>query len=240
MKTLVENVKCEESKDTIETTVQKLHMEENFAYIDLPNMILKDPEQIKFTMMENTLDKMGNHGSLRVKTIKNAFKVIIDNIVCRETKAAMAILNNISVRRWVSICRANKRTKKAKYKLQEDPEKLDIESFVGSLKFSNTILDKWEKCGRDYKEDIEKFKRLIRKLVRTRNKILTHLKSNHDFLYSSKLYEHFMKQDHVTISEMANWFKDTPYVNPHELFDIPKKTTKEDEYQGDELTEYSP
>ena len=37
--------------------------------------------------------------------------------------------------------------------------------------------------------------------------------------------------------EMVNELKDTQYVNPHYLWDIPKKTHNKDMYDNGELTE---
>lgn len=232
----MEAVKYEERKDSLENQVSKLRMEENFAYIDLPNMIEKNPEQIKFTMIDDARERIGNYGSMRVDLIKNAFKTIIDNIVCGETKAIIAILNHMPVRKWVAISKENKRTKKDKYKLKEDSDKSNIYNCVENLYFSDTIVERWENWGRDYKIEIDKLKRIVRKLIRTRNKIFKILKITHEFFYSSKIYEGYQKQDYVTVCEMANWFKGTPFVQAHELYEIPKKATNRDEYKDDELT----
>ena len=91
--------------------IEKLKIEENFIYDELPKMIKIDPSQIRLTMIERSLELIGNYGTERIKYLKERFRDIINNIVSLESKTIVAWLNHISVRKWVAISKAARSSK---------------------------------------------------------------------------------------------------------------------------------
>ena len=70
--------------------IEKLKIEEQFVYDELPKMIKTDPSQIRLTMIERSLELVGNYGSERIKYLKEKFREIINNIVSLESKTIIA------------------------------------------------------------------------------------------------------------------------------------------------------
>ena len=101
MKTLeIENNQLKRTKErsigtNIESLMQKLESESQYASEMLPWMIKNDPEKVRFTMLDQTMDNIGSYGNYRIQLIKNWFKIIIENIVDDKIKAIAAWLNNI-------------------------------------------------------------------------------------------------------------------------------------------------
>ena len=96
----IENIQLKRTKErsignNIESLMQKLESEFQYASEMLPWMIKNDPEQVRFTMLDQTMDNIGSYGSYRIQLIKNWFKIIIENIVDDKIKAIAAWLNNI-------------------------------------------------------------------------------------------------------------------------------------------------
>jgi len=73
----------EEVKDTYQENIQD---SEKFAYEDFPKMFKERPEQVKFTMIHETFEKLNNSSPLRINLIKNAFTTILDSILAPDTK----------------------------------------------------------------------------------------------------------------------------------------------------------
>jgi len=60
--------------------------EEKFCYEQLPKMLQEQPTNVRFTLLDRALDKIGVYGSERIKAIKDAFRFIIDNVCPIEAK----------------------------------------------------------------------------------------------------------------------------------------------------------
>jgi hypothetical protein len=82
--------KEEEKEEGIDSLLEKLRSEEDFFLTTLPRMIRNDPDKVKFTMFEQSKELVGNYGSIRVKLLKKAFRVIFDNLITKTTKVGVA------------------------------------------------------------------------------------------------------------------------------------------------------
>ena len=90
LKELVESSKPDPEDSTALNKHEVLINEEKYAYINLPKLLKVDPEKVRFTMIDQTLDVVGDYGSKRVTLIKDCFRTIIDNIMSIESKALFA------------------------------------------------------------------------------------------------------------------------------------------------------
>ena len=76
----------------------------------------------------------------------------------------------------------------------------------------------------------------MKKLVRIRNKIFWSLKKLHEFRQEDFMLN-FQKEDHTCLLEIVNRLKDTKFFDLCSLWEIKRKSTVDDEYKDDELTE---
>ena len=63
-------------------------------------------DDVKFTMIDQSYEKIGNSGIYRIQLIKDWFRKIIDNIVTTDYKAFFAILNSMSYEKWLNSVKA--------------------------------------------------------------------------------------------------------------------------------------
>lgn len=66
-------------------------------------MLKEQPDLVKFTMLDTTLEKLGAYGSERVKAIKNSFNFIIENILPLELRGLYGYFNNVSIDDWTKV-----------------------------------------------------------------------------------------------------------------------------------------
>mmetsp|Transcript_28730 Transcript_28730/g.32845 ORF Transcript_28730/g.32845 Transcript_28730/m.32845 type:complete len:117 (+) Transcript_28730:220-570(+) len=104
---------------------KKLHNEESYAYDILQKKLIEDPDQVKFTMLDQTYESMGCYGKFRIDLIKSSFRTIIDNVIPPEYKAFFAVLNSMSIDKYVELCSSNDSDEKKqnkRFKASEDSE----------------------------------------------------------------------------------------------------------------------
>jgi len=51
------------------------------------------------------------------------------------------------------------------------------------------------------------------------------------------VYNNYNKQDFLAFSQLFNELRNSEHLRPHTLWDIPKRTTSGDIYEGGELSE---
>jgi hypothetical protein len=60
----------EDKEETLTSLLKKLKEEVDFQEQKIPQMIRNNPENVKYTMIEETKDLIGEFGSLRMKILK--------------------------------------------------------------------------------------------------------------------------------------------------------------------------
>jgi hypothetical protein len=64
-------------------------------------MLREQPELVRFTLIDDTLVKIGTYGTERISAIKDSFKFIIENILPLEMKGLYGFFNNVSIEDWI-------------------------------------------------------------------------------------------------------------------------------------------
>jgi len=87
----LENNKLKELVETCEkpnqlNEISQLKKIEDFTFEEIPKMMEKDPEKVRFTMIEEEIDKISNFADERVNLIKNSFRTILDSIDSPDSK----------------------------------------------------------------------------------------------------------------------------------------------------------
>lgn len=64
-------------------------------------MLESDPDKVRYTLLDQVNEAIGDHGSLRVKVIKQGFNDIIENLLSKSSKVLAHLFNNVTLSCWV-------------------------------------------------------------------------------------------------------------------------------------------
>lgn len=78
----------------------QMHHHESFAFFDLPKMLKKEPENVRFTMIDQAFDFIDDFNEERVNHIKNAFDIIINDTISNASKAMYACFKDLDIKEW--------------------------------------------------------------------------------------------------------------------------------------------
>ena len=164
----------------IDGLLQRLEYESQYALETLPDIMKDNPEQVRFSMIEQANDMMDSYGSCRVQLIKSWFKLIIDNILDDRMKAYFASISNLSFSKFMTLWKPTKlgETKPKRFKTSEENE---VVRLIGDIQFSDKILEQKEEGTKFFKKELSKFRSKIQDIVLLRNKILNQLKHLKDY-----------------------------------------------------------
>jgi len=77
----------------------------------------------------------------------------------------------------------------------------------------------------------------VQRFVKLRNELLNAITKYRDLFEKSSSYMSSTKIDFVNVCDLVGLLKNTKYVKPNFLYDIPVKNHKNELYKDDELTE---
>ena len=220
----------------IDSLLQRLEYESQYAQEVLPNMIKDNPDQVRFSMIEQTNDTMGSYGSYRIQLIKDWFKLIIENIIDDRMKAVIAWINNLPLSKFCNMMKPSKsgKDKNKRFKISEETE---IIRLAGDIQFSEEMSEEWVNGSKFFKKEISKLSDMMNGLVKMRNNILNHLRFLQDYWNRNEEGSKYTKSDFISISTFANRFKNTKYTNLFNLWNIPRKSDSSWVYIDNEMTD---
>ena len=133
----------------IDGLLQRLEYESQYAQETLPDMVKDNPEQVRFSMIEQANDVMGSYGSCRVQLIKSWFKLIIDNIVDDRMKGVMAWISSLSIPKFNAIWKPSKlgKSKPKRFKVSEENELMNL---LADINFSTEVFEEWTDGNKDF------------------------------------------------------------------------------------------
>ena len=103
--------------------LSRLNDDEEYVSVNIPEIIKKDPNRFKFTMLDETKNSIGFFGEKRIKLLKLAFKTIIDNIVPEYINGYMALLNHKPYNKLLQVTKSTKSDSKPyKYFKPSEPK----------------------------------------------------------------------------------------------------------------------
>jgi hypothetical protein len=219
-----------------------IDQEEVFLHEGLPKLIENNPESFRFTLLDSARDKYCTFGTFRINLLKESFQTIIDYWVSSPYKAFIAISNHLTLNKLVKIGQQKHKSTSNKYKfrkvtLEEEKfhshnysskhkKKDEITSIISELNFSENILSNWKEVGNEFNSMLKDLRKIIKKLIRTRNTMFKLLKKLHDFLDEGKIYHTMNYKDVTEISKMCQKIQGSELVSPHGLWMLGKKNPK--------------
>lgn len=107
-------------------------------------MLEKQQDQVRFTLLDRALDKIGINGTDRIIAIKDAFKFIIENICPIEAKGLFSCFTNVTLEDWETAFKQklNKKEKKEYLKSVEEYDPYFVEIMVNT-NYSESMVKYW-------------------------------------------------------------------------------------------------
>ncbi|CAI2374404.1 unnamed protein product [Moneuplotes crassus] len=211
----------------------RLKREEEYRFKTLAQKLKKFPNDVSYSMMEQTRDDVGPFGRIRVEYLKEQFNNIIENCLPFGIKSMMYTFHKIPIYQWLKF-QAGSKKKYAEYNIGEDYE------LIKKCRISKKGLEFFRDNNREINTTLFNLKKWIRKLVYVRNKLFHTLKIMQDFKKDKEgirsLYP-VPKDDQVTIMLNNQYLKEKGLLNPFDLYKIGRKS-KDADYTSDiELTD---
>lgn len=237
LKTIIEFGNLGNPNNDVKTLEQRVQIQEQFALNELPVIMKSNKDEVWFEMIKNIKLTIGNFGTDRVKLIKEAFRIIIDNVVPLDTKTTITCFDKVSVKKWISLAKAQSTITKNKYK-KPDPESTDyILNLLKNLSYSEVSIHLWENAGNEFKKELDNMRVLMKRLIKTRNLILNQMKSLHNFFSNYISTETVTLQDFINQAELTNCLKGSEQFKAVNIWGVPAKESTSDEYVDDEISE---
>ncbi|CAI2375027.1 unnamed protein product [Moneuplotes crassus] len=233
----------------------QLYREENFMYCSLPKIIRQNPDQFRMSMFETYRNSEGPHGSCRVQVLKNSFNKIINNCMSLNYKVSLAILNHFESKKIFEIARDKTRNDRSQYKYyradskdqnltkesSDDSENKSshrkiIETLLYKYSFSEKLIERWINISSKTEKFCFTMRKLVKSLIRVRNKMFTAMKEAHEIFFENKMYEGFNKEDVANYYSLSNDFKGTEVLDPLHLFQLNPKSPDAEDYKNDEIS----
>ncbi|CAI2376409.1 unnamed protein product [Moneuplotes crassus] len=233
----------------------QLLREENFMYCGLPKVISQNPEQFRMSMFETCRESEGPNGSCRVQVLKNSFNKIINNCMSLNYKVSLAILNHFESKKIFEIARDKTRNDRSQYKYyradskdqgmgkessdgtdNESNHRYIISSLLYKYPFSEKLIERWINISPKTEKFCFTMRKLVKSLIRVRNRMLRTMKEVHEVFFESKMYEGFDKQDVANYYSLCNDFKGTEVLDPLYLFQLNPKSPDDEDYRNDEIS----
>lgn len=113
----------------------------------------------------------------------------------------------------------------------------DLIEIMINNKFSDSVLDFWNKHGEKVLSKLQTLKIYLHRLVGVRNKILKTLKSIDEYMHEGGMATCYSKSDYIEIVTLYEKLHNLGYLNCHKLWGFEKKPANSDLYEDAELTE---
>jgi hypothetical protein len=203
--------------------LDKLKEEVSFQENKIPQMLRTNPENVRYTMLEELNDITGEFGSLRIKILKKAFWMFLENILPNCSKYGVALFNNNNgISGWIKSVKSMKKRQRKCYS-KNNPSKRTILDTISEYEFSNEVLDVWISTGKDFKNKFTALKKCIHLLVKTRNQIFKVLKDLRELGDTSGISMIHGKDDYSKIAEVSQRLGNIDQIKVLNLWGIKRK-----------------
>ncbi|CAI2369709.1 unnamed protein product [Moneuplotes crassus] len=205
--------------------LEKLHKEDQYALKSLPKMYRKDESTVKYSSIENTKDTRGAFGSERVELLRELFKSFLENILPLENKGALYLFDKIPLARCIRAMKHD-RNKFANGKTITGNEIVDK---ILNTKMSKNFLEFSKNHGKRHQKLVSEIRRLVKSLVKVRNKIFNCLNELQNFRINMKNAEEvsFSKEDQIKLFEMFSELEKEGCFDIHTIWQLEKKQGEE-------------
>ncbi|CAI2372506.1 unnamed protein product [Moneuplotes crassus] len=205
--------------------LEKLHKEDQYALKSLPKMYRKDESTVKYSSIENTKDTRGAFGSERVELLRELFKSFLENILPYESKGAIYLFDHIPMAR---ILRAMKHDRN-KFANGEKITGNKIVDKILNTKMSKNLAQFMKNHGKRLQKLNHEIRRLVKSLVKARNRLFNSLQTLHNFRIDLKTAEEmcFEKEDQIKIFEMFSELEREGCFDIHTIWQLQKRQGEE-------------
>lgn len=139
-------------------------------------------------MFAQSRDVMGLFGSERIKTLKQAFRTIIDNALPLELRSILGVFNEVKPSKLIKLMKdANKYN--TTYKFMKESTETTVNDIFRQVNFSKSLLEQWAINEVGFTNILNSVKHCILDLVKLRNKLFMILKEGHNFHFESGIYK---------------------------------------------------
>mmetsp|Transcript_2894 Transcript_2894/g.2395 ORF Transcript_2894/g.2395 Transcript_2894/m.2395 type:complete len:219 (+) Transcript_2894:28-684(+) len=166
-----ENKQLKESVNNQSTTTRTNEeiLKSNVQYYQkLSNDVISDPEKIRLSMLEQSLEEISEWSDSRIGIIKELFKKIIDNICPEATKIWHSFIKNTTVETFKKKNSTKKRHRKY---INKD---MSVQDIFYEEQFSNGLVKVFHQHWNQFNTTNSKFQEIIHDIVKVRNKLLNH------------------------------------------------------------------
>jgi len=113
---------------------------EDYRYNNIYKIAQKDPSQLRYTALEQSMDGVSDTGEVRIHYLKGKFKDIIDNLITREKKSFYALMKAGPIKATLKKAKTYKRHSKYYEKVYDSIEEIFLD-----CKISEPVINIWKK-----------------------------------------------------------------------------------------------
>ncbi|CAI2375262.1 unnamed protein product [Moneuplotes crassus] len=135
----------------------KVDLSENFAFYQLPTMVKKNKESVRFSQLAMAAFDACNWNPNRIQVIKNSFNDIINYIIAKDAKCLVSAFKNMKPSEYLKKVN-NKRSYKARYKELMDQSPREI---LLNQKLSDPLTTYLNNYGSDFFKNLKDCGRLV-------------------------------------------------------------------------------
>ncbi|CAI2375446.1 unnamed protein product [Moneuplotes crassus] len=222
--------KCDH-KRKIPTSLQE---QENYLYNTVSKKLKNNPDEVRFSTLEQAYEPVYDWSEQRARLIKKLFQDILDNILGLQSKCFHSAVKEFPLYRFMKKQRKKKRQKKYfdKSKEPQIPQDLDMK-----IHYSDKFLEMVNENSKPFNTYVKEVRKVAQTLIIQRNKLLNLYQYFKEAMDKTQFLSWYTKADYSNTFKLVNYLQDTKFVQPHFLYDIPKKTHSNSKYEGGELTE---
>ncbi|CAI2376369.1 unnamed protein product [Moneuplotes crassus] len=229
----LQNLKPFQSSSSVTQFEHRLLEYEDYAYNKLFKKVGTNPEKVRYSEIEQTIENICDWSDNRIDYIKSLFNKILENMIGIGSKCYYAGHKAFPIKNWYvdeklrkeerNILRKHLRRRKSKVSLLTFRLLIDLKKFAKNL--TKTLA-----------ASIENTNKIAQSLIKQRNALLNHYQEIKTFI-STLDRSSYTKQDILNDLHIINCIKTTNLTSPHNLYQIPVKSHSCSKYEAGELTE---
>ena len=130
------------------------------------------------------------------KLLKNAFKVIIENLIFENNRGFKSLFNEGTQNEVIDYYEKHRNNPRK-------GEPRNIRELFCKYNFSDTCIATWRNDNEVYRNRLFKVENMIKKLLKVRNEIFTMLSRMHDYIIKSGHYKGYQKSDFAEVTKFT-------------------------------------
>ncbi|CAI2370126.1 unnamed protein product [Moneuplotes crassus] len=220
---------CTISREPTITLCEKIFKRENhFWQNTLPKLIQKNPEKVKYTLMEQNKDIADVYGAARIAFLKSQFRNIIQSVLPFNAIVTLLAFDEFKIEDWTKI------QEKVIEPAPDHPES-NTPPPPQQSQLSESIMKYFMLHGESLLHNLREIRSLMQTLMTIRNKLFRRLKELSD-LYRKSEYK-YDKNDHIAAKNKWDEYK-AKGVDLFHIWKISKKQSDSEYISDAEMSEW--